>query len=345
MNEPSRLLAVSLGARTMPEASAALARIAAEADIVELRLDYFEEPYDLRRLLANRPIPVVVTNRPTREGGRCRHDELERLAVLHLASELGAEYVDVEWDAASPELLDALRRNGARVVLSRHSFDEMPSDFERWYDDLIERGADVVKVVGMARDARDVQPVLRVLERATRPTIAIAMGEAGLPSRVLALRYDSCFLTYATLGSGERVAPGQLPLADMRDVYRAKALGPCTQVFGILARNADSSAAGALNRWFRESSCDAVAVPVPGAVDLGATIDAYRSLPMAGWLARDEEAMPALATLARELTPRARAAGRVNVLVNRSGRFVGESVNDLAEAFQAWTRAGLEQRR
>lgn len=342
MSDRNRLLAVSLGARTMAEAGLALTRIAVEADIVELRLDYFEEPYDLRLLLADRPIPVVVTNRPIREGGRCQQDEPERLAVLRQASELGAEYVDVEWDAASPELLDTLRRNGARVVLSRHSFEEMPSDFERWYDDLIERGADVVKIVGMARDARDVQPVLRVLERAERPTIAIAMGEAGLPSRVLALRYESCFLTYATLGSGERVAPGQLPLSEMRGVYHAKSLGPGTRVFGILDPSADPSVPAELNRWFQDSSRDAVAVPVPGAVDPGATVDAYRSLPMAGWLARDDVALPALAAAAGELTARAHEAGQVNLLANREGQFVGDLVRDLADAFRVWTDVCLE---
>lgn len=339
-NERTRQLAVSMGARTMDEALAALKRIAAEADVVELRLDFFEQPYDLSRLLADRPIPVVVTNRPVREGGRSTQPEPERLDVLAQAAELGAEYVDVEWDAASPERLDRLRQAGARVVISRHSFEGMPRDFMNWYSELADAGADVVKIVGFAREARDVLPVLRVLERAERPTIAIAMGDAGLPSRVLALRYSSCFLTYATLGSGERVAPGQLPLDEMRQVYHAGKLGPTTRVYGILDQSADTTVATRLNRSLRAARCDAVAVPVPGAADPGAVVTAYRALPVAGWLVRDEAAMVPLAAVADSLTDRAREAGRVNLLTTRQGGLVGEWIDDVEGAIRVWTANG-----
>lgn len=330
--ERARQLAVSLGARTMDEARAALKRIGKVADVVELRLDFFEEPYDLPGLLADRPIPVVVTNRPVREGGRSTQTESERLDVLVRAARLGAEYVDVEWDAVTPDRLDHVRQAGGRVILSRHSFTGMPSDFADWYSALVDAGADVVKIVGFAHEARDVLPVLRVLERAERPTIAIAMGDAGLPSRVLALRYPSCFLTYATLGSGERVAPGQLPLDEMRQVYHVSALGPSTRVFGILDRAADTAIAARLNDLLRAAGRDAVAVPVPGASDPGAVVAAYRAVPVSGWLIRDESAMVALAAVADSLTDRAREAGRLNVLTDRPGGLVGDLVEDLDSA-------------
>src|SRR5262250_2740748 len=173
----------------MDEALAALDAIAAKAEVVELRLDFFEEPFDLPRLLRDRRLPVIVTHRPRREGGRSDALEYERVAVLREAADLGADYVDVEWDAATLALLDPIKAAGARVLVSRHSFEEMPADFEDWAKLVIDLGADVVKIVGMARDPRDVVPVLRVFLAATLPTIAIAMGEAGLPSRVLALRY------------------------------------------------------------------------------------------------------------------------------------------------------------
>ncbi len=100
MSEGKRvLIGVSLGARTMAEAQQALAEIAAVADIAELRLDFFREPYDLPALLRQRPCPVIVTNRPQREGGEFTGPEAERIASLREAVALGADYVDIEHDA------------------------------------------------------------------------------------------------------------------------------------------------------------------------------------------------------------------------------------------------------
>ena len=123
----ARLLAIAFGPRTMAEAMAGLPQIRQQADCVELRLDLFEEPFDLAVLLRERgDLPVVVTLRPPHEGGKSTLPPNERLEVLLRAADLGAEYVDLEWDAASPEAMSALRSAGARVVVSRHDFSAMP---------------------------------------------------------------------------------------------------------------------------------------------------------------------------------------------------------------------------
>src|SRR4051794_15418872 len=92
-----RLIAVALNEPTTEHARAALQRAAQVADIVELRLDLMKI-FDLPRLLAERPCPVVVTCRAAREGGQWRGSEEDRLDVLRQAIALGAEYVDVEAD-------------------------------------------------------------------------------------------------------------------------------------------------------------------------------------------------------------------------------------------------------
>jgi 3-dehydroquinate dehydratase/shikimate dehydrogenase len=331
-----RMLGVSLGARTMAEALDALPRIAAAADVVELRLDYFEEPYDLGRLLSSRPLPVIVTNRPPREGGRCHALEDERLASLRRAAELGAEYVDVEWDAATPDVLVPLKSAGAQILVSRHSFSEMPPDFTAWADLVIERGADVIKVVGMAHDVRDTLAVFQVFARADRPTIAIAMGEAGLPSRVLALRYDTCFLTYTTLGSGETVAPGQLPIADMVAVYQAGRLSPETAVYGLLGPHVDNDVAAKLNRLLAEAGVGAVAVPFPATRDAGEIVTAFRDLPVAGWHVSGAALQEDVARTLACVSPRARSLGKVNSVTLRDGQLLGDWVAGVAEQLDVW---------
>src|SRR6266567_763890 len=194
----SRMLAVAFGPPTMAEACAGLARIREQADCIELRLDLFEEPFDLPILLREcGALPVVATLRPPAEGGRSPLPPDERLNILVRAAELGAAYVDLEWDAASPRAQAAVRAAGAKVIVSRHDFAWMPLTLATdWCAQLAELGADVVKVVGTARDVRDCLPVFRALANADRPTIAIAMRGPGLISRVLAPRYEHCLLTY-----------------------------------------------------------------------------------------------------------------------------------------------------
>src|SRR5687768_6984086 len=168
-----KMIAVALNEPTTEHARTALRAAAAIADIVELRLDLMEE-FDLPRLLAGRPCPVVVTCRAVREGGRWPGSEEARLDVLRQAIDLGAEYVDVEGDA-----IHAIRERGqSRLIASSHDFAAMPADLPGLWQQLAETGADVVKIVGMARDARDTVPVLKLLDAADRPTIAIAMGPA-----------------------------------------------------------------------------------------------------------------------------------------------------------------------
>jgi 3-dehydroquinate dehydratase type I len=228
---------------------------AAGADLVELRLDLFEPGFDLGRFLRRRrPLPVIATLRPPREGGRCDLPDAARLKQLLFAAGMGAEYVDVEWDAATPSMLDDLREAGAKVIVSRHAFDRMP-DLVAWSNDIAAMRPDVVKVVGMAASSDDCRVPLRVLERAELPTIAIAMGPAGLATRVLCLKYDRCFLTFAALPSGG-TAPGQITIGELLDVYRARSIGPDTRIVEVPPDQVTAE-----NHRLAAAGLDAIAVP------------------------------------------------------------------------------------
>jgi len=339
LNPPRPLIAVSFGPKTMAEATAGLARVAVDADLVELRLDLLQEPYDLPALLRERPsLPLLVTLRPVDQGGQSQASAADRLAVLVRAAELGAEYVDLEWDAADAAAVAALKSAGARVVVSRHDFSSMPADLATgWWPDLAARGADVVKIVGLARDVRDCLPVVRALRQAGRPTIAIAMGEAGLPTRVLALREPSCFLTYANPSSGDPVAPGQLPIADMLTVYRSRDLGPETAAFGLLSPHEERAMAARYNSWFSDSGVDAVAAPFVAREDSADIVSAFRELPIAGWHIHGAGLQETVGQALDDLTPRACRQGKVNAIVARDSVLLGDWVESPEEQFIQWT--------
>jgi 3-dehydroquinate dehydratase type I len=335
------LLAVAFGASSMAQAVEELPRLAEQAQLIELRLDAFRETFDLPALLrlrANRP--VVVTLRPTDQGGASALPAPDRLRVLLQAAELGAEYVDLEWDAATPAALAGLHAAGAQVIVSRHDFDGVPPELaDRWWSELAGLGADIVKVVGMARDVRDCLPVLRVLRQAQRPTVAMAMGLAGLPSRILALREPSCFLTYAAPDTLPGTAPGQVTLSEMRQVYHADRLGPSTPVHGLLGPHPEPERAAEYNAWFLSAGLDAMAVSFPASANAAEILRAYRDLPVSGWHIHGEPLQRDALSALDELDARARGQNKVNAIVARAGALCGTWVESPREQFDYWLSA------
>ncbi len=241
------------------EATLALARrVRPWVDAVELRLDLMQA-FDLKRLLSAIALPAIVTVRPLREGGRYCNGEEERLRLLREAAAQGAAAVDVEWDAA-----DRLGDVGsARRIVSRHVFDHTPSDLEGLYTDVARRGGDVVKVATYAHTLEDALRVCHLLAHAPLPTIAIAMGEAGLISRLIAPWFPNAFLTFGASSREQAVAPGQVAVQDMREQYHVHRLRPGVQVFGLLAPDVNRSPEVArVNRAWAEEGRDAVLLPL-----------------------------------------------------------------------------------
>jgi 3-dehydroquinate dehydratase / shikimate dehydrogenase len=319
------MIAVALNEPTTDHARAALRAAAARADIVELRLDLMEE-LELPRLLHERPCPVVVTNRAPREGGRWAGSEEARLDLLRRAIDLGAEYVDIEADT-----VHLIRERGqSRVIASSHDFATMPPDLPARWQRLAETGADVVKLVGMARDARDVVSVVEVLAAADRPTIAIAMGAAGIASRVLALRDPHCLLTFCALESGGGTAPGQLGVRELLDEYGARSLSRQTAVLGVLLPEHDATALKGWNAQLRAAGADRVAVPLVACADLADLLAAVRRTDIRV-LAVSEPLQEVVGQALDTLERGACRAGRVNLIELHPDRLVGAWFDDTAE--------------
>jgi len=234
------------------------AAAAAGADMVECRLDYLDAPArDAPAvLLAGPPLPVVATCRPTRQGGRFDGPETDRLAVLRAAAESGADYVDVEDDVPEP------RWPEGPVIVSHHDFARRPGDLDGLVARMSRTRAEVVKVAFAAAGPEDALGALEVVIGAAKPAIALAMGEAGAVSRILAKKFGA-FGTYASLAAGAESAPGQLTIDEMKRLYRWDALGAGTDVYGVIGCPVAHSMSPAIhNAAFAEAGLDAVYVPL-----------------------------------------------------------------------------------
>jgi len=220
---PNRV-AVSLALPDTEACLAALQRLAPRIGMAEIRLDLMER-FDLARLIADAPCPLILTCRPRREMGRFSGSEAERLAILAQAIRLEAAYVDVEWDSIAA----LSERSGTRVIVSRHWTDRMPDELWSIYEELRDQ-ADVVKLVGMAARPHDMLPIFELLARARGPVIAIAMGAAGQLTRLLAPCFPTCLLTYGAVATTSTTAAGQLGIDEMLAVYQLQHVRPHTAI-------------------------------------------------------------------------------------------------------------------
>ena len=314
------LLCASLTTGTVEETLHTLHAPTRAFDVAEVRLDFTREP-DLRRLLDGRPCPVIVTNRPEREGGRWTGDEARRIELLEEADRLGADFVDIELDA-----LPHFRRQGnARIIVSYHNFQETPADIEAIARRIEATDADIVKIATMATSLRDNLAIFRVLRRAAKPTIAVTMGEHGHVSRVLGPKFGA-FLVFASLEAGREAAPGQVPVADMLGLYGFRRIGPATRVYGVVANPVAHSMSPAIhNAAFAHCGIDAVYLPFR-VDDVADFIPAYAELPVDGYsvtIPHKEAVIPLL----DEVQALAARIGAVNTLVARDGRLCGSNTD------------------
>lgn len=176
--------------------------------LVEVRLDLvgIGQGISLIEQLANQGYKVIATLRDAREGGKYRGAPDEKLKVLNLALDKGAELVDVEYRFEA--LDEALSSMSGHVIVSVHYFSWTPQP-EILYavaGDILRRGARIAKIAATPRRMADNYALLGVNAKWPSRVIAMGMGRFGLFSRILAPIYGAPF-TYAALG--EKTAPGQ----------------------------------------------------------------------------------------------------------------------------------------
>jgi 3-dehydroquinate dehydratase/shikimate dehydrogenase len=294
-------------------------RAARLADLVEIRLDPLSDPAP-EPLVESAPCPVVLTCRATRDGGAFEGSEEERLALLRRAVAAGADWVDVEVDAAAA-LGD---RGGSKLIVSHHDFEGTPDDLDGVLERIRSRRPDVAKVVTTARSPEDVIRVLRFLERSGPDVAAHTMGAAGLPGRILAARYGSA-IVYGAARVGAAGAPGQLTLRVLVDEYgldRDLADAAVLVLFG--GSLSHSVSPRMMNRTFRAEGVPAIYVPWalddPGpvlrAADLGLA-GAAVTIPL------KRKVMDHLAALA----PSAESVGAVNTVVPGPDGLIGHNTD------------------
>ncbi|HXG08619.1 MAG TPA: type I 3-dehydroquinate dehydratase, partial [Gemmataceae bacterium] len=227
------------------------------ARLIELRLDFLAKAPDFKRLLANKPCPLVATVRRPEDGGRWAGTEEARKMLLRQAIVAGFDWVDLEMDIA-----EEIRRYGAtKRIVSYHNVHEVPANLKEIHAQMCRMDADVVKVAVRAQRPADNLRVLELLHNPPRPTVALCMGDLGMPSRILGALYGAPF-TYAAFNKERGIAPGLPSFDEMVRVYHYDRLNPQTQVYGVIGDPVAHSLSPLIhNTAFRELGINAVYIP------------------------------------------------------------------------------------
>ena len=322
----NRICAVVAGS-TAADLAHCLRRALLGSRTIELRLDWLQREREIAKFLAwlrvwcRAHVPgvtLIATCRRSQAGGKFRGDVASQLAILGVAGECGCGWCDLEIESAQRQpraILDTVLGD-ARRIISFHHFRNTPKNLPAVLRRLERAGGDMFKIATECRTIHDSLRILAAARGGKRRVIAVPMGDMGLPSRVLALREGSA-LAYAA--ANEVTAPGQLSVAEMKDLYRANRLNRRTRVYGLIGDPVQHSLGPLMhNTAFQARRMDAVYLPFR-VRDLRDFLAAIDPLGIAGF----SVTLPHKQAVLRHLDdcdPLASQIGAVNTVVVRGER-------------------------
>ena len=317
------MICVPIIANNLKDVLRDMAEASKVADIIELRIDYIKTP-DLKLLLERRIKPVIVTNRPVREGGKFKGSEEDRISLLKLAIRLQADYVDIEHDSIqniSKGAAKSAYESKTKIIVSYHNFNETPDDLSDIYQKLSQNGADIIKIVTYANDITDNVKIYQLLQKSKKPIISFCMGEYGIISRILYKKFGS-YLTFAALQSGKESAPGQINIHELLNVYHIGKQNEQTAIYGLIGNPVSHSISPIIhNTLFNEMGFNSVYVPFK-VNNIDDFIEEFRMLDIRGY----SVTIPHKESITNHLDaidPMAKKIGAVNTIVNRNGKLIG----------------------
>ncbi len=197
------MLCLTLDASTMKENLEILRRNRAHVSALELRLDMLDlsrrsEVAQAKAFPRTVDLPVILTLRRTRDGGRCTLPDDERKPILRDFSQCGFSYVDLEVDLNFPSLEYDLMARGVDIIRSLHDFKGIPRDLPELAR-VVSSCGQIPKFAVRLSSLADVSEFFHISELlANIPRkILVGMGPFGLETR-LRYRELGSMLTYCS---------------------------------------------------------------------------------------------------------------------------------------------------
>lgn len=223
-------------------ASQAVWKAAKHYAVIELRLDcltpeLLQNLDALHELLLTCACPTIITYRAAEEGGRSEAGFETRLRFWREKGfKLPANFIDLELDVVEQLSREAEAVDWSRVICSYHNHGALPAKLNEILERLAATPARVLKIAVSVDDAIECLPIFDLMDQAKllgREVIAIAMGSAGVATRILGPARGA-FLTYGSMARERETAAGQLTFEELTDVYRVDKLSREAVITGLV---------------------------------------------------------------------------------------------------------------
>lgn len=201
-----------------------------DCDLIELRIDFYENIHDLKQvhelLLQVRQqtnLPLLLTYRSLKEGGHIQLTDQEYLSLVQTACQSGCvDIVDIELESGNMlvyQLVEIAHQNHVKVLMSYHDFEKTPTvmEMKERLEKMEIMGADICKIAVMPFSYKDVihllNTTMEMSQKLTKPLVTMSMGKIGKITRIVGELVGSS-ITFASVGQSS--APGQLTLEEMQ---------------------------------------------------------------------------------------------------------------------------------
>jgi len=203
-----------------------------EIDMVEWRVDFYEDVFEEEKLLetlkqlraALGETPLLFTFRTKNEGGEKAITPEAYLALNTAVAKSGnADLIDVEifmGDDVVKANIEAIHAANVLVVGSNHDFFKTPdqADIVSRLTKMDEMGADIPKIAVMPQSRQDVLVLFAATAEANdkieRPLITMSMSPVGGVTRICGEVFGSS-MTFGMVGKAS--APGQIPVERLQE--------------------------------------------------------------------------------------------------------------------------------
>lgn len=204
-----------------------------EADVVEWRVDFFEQVEDinqvkeaLKKIRKRLPqTPIIFTFRSLREGGQKEINISYYMELNRVMVQTGqVDMIDVELfndEKDVKHLIDVAHDHNVYVIISNHDFHKTPNK-----EEIVARlrkgqelGGDIPKIAVMPKNTADVLTLLDATREmkehyADRPIITMSMAGKGVISRLAGEIFGSAL----TFGAAKKAsAPGQVAVNELKN--------------------------------------------------------------------------------------------------------------------------------
>lgn len=234
------MITASIMPSSQKEAITLLEKALEKGELAEIRIDLIKDlnlseinnKFDKKR--------IIVTNRKKDEGGLFEGSESERISPLIDALKIGFGFIDIESSSIDSlhNLISKRREYNSKtnIIISYHNFEETPQDLKKILLQTENQGHDIVKIVAYAKDISDnlrIKGLVSSRSNQNKKIISFLMGEKGEISRILCNSWGS-YTSYAPLRGVGKTAPGQIPIEDLNDVYRADSINNTFDIYGLI---------------------------------------------------------------------------------------------------------------